>query len=234
MDTITHNIIGDLHGSDIWQQLVDDSLINVFLGDFFDPYSYDITFEKCRDNFLKIIDYKHRNPKTVILWGNHEYHYLMNGEISEQYSRFDFHHAAEIQQLLKDNADSFNGIAYSINNQYLVTHAGVSVYWYWYWIDKYTGQEPDIVAEQINNLWEINPKAFSFYANTKNAFNTNNSAQSPIWMRPPAIQDYNIFTNTLFFQVFGHTPVKSIVNENGLIFVDCLRSMQTSEQTFRI
>lgn len=230
----THNIIGDLHGSDEWKSLVDNSLINVFVGDFFDPYSNSITYEMCRDNFLQIIEYKRQHPETVILWGNHEYHYLMDGEIPERYSRYDFCHAKEIIELLHNHADSFNGIAYSLNNMYLVTHAGVSTYWYWSWIDMYADQTPDEVAEQINNLWLLNKRAFSVTENRKNAYNNNESAQSPIWMRPPAIQYYNIFAHTPYSQIFGHTPCDSIVNDNGLICVDCLRSDQAKEKTLII
>ena len=33
------NLIGDIHGRTTWQQLVREDAINVFLGDYFDPYA---------------------------------------------------------------------------------------------------------------------------------------------------------------------------------------------------
>ena len=53
----TYNIIGDIHGRDAWKQLVDDNCINVFVGDFFDPYEY-FPIETMERNFLEITGYK--------------------------------------------------------------------------------------------------------------------------------------------------------------------------------
>ena len=88
----------------VWKSLVMDNHINVFVGDFFNPYTYAISFEDCKRNFLEIIEYKRAHPETVFLYGNHELHYLFYGEISKRYSRFDETHATEIQQLCHKNA----------------------------------------------------------------------------------------------------------------------------------
>ena len=226
---MTHNVIGDIHGTDVWKYIVADSLVNVFVGDFFDPYFSDITFDVCKSNFLNIIDYKRQHPETVLLWGNHELHYLFYGELSETYSRFDYRHAAEIQALIQENASFFNGIAYSVNNTCLVTHAGVSVYWYHRWLDKYVGQSPDLVAEQINNLWDCNYRAFLVRENMKGGFADDGPMQSPLWIRPWTLEKYNLFEGTPYLQIFGHTPCDTIENRNGLIGVDCLRGVKERE-----
>lgn len=62
MSDIGHNIIGDIHGRDCWKRFVDDNLINVFIGDFLDPYTYSISFDDCKHNFWEIIDYKEQHP----------------------------------------------------------------------------------------------------------------------------------------------------------------------------
>lgn len=36
-----YNLIGDIHGRKIWQQLVREDAVNVFLGDYLDPYFKD-------------------------------------------------------------------------------------------------------------------------------------------------------------------------------------------------
>lgn len=224
MDVLPHNIIGDLHGSSKWKSLVQDKCVNVFVGDFFDPYSSQITFENCRENFLELIDYKENHQGTIIiLYGNPEQHYLRYGELDERYSRFDYRHASEIKQLLKENANYFDGVAYSINNKYLVTHAGVSIFWYQHWLDKYDGQSPDVIAEQINNLWDWNYRAFSVYENMKGGFAENGPSHSPLWTRPRTLEKYNLFEGTSYKQVFGHTPCDKIEERNGLICVDCIR-----------
>ncbi len=229
MGEISHNIIGDIHGRSVWKELVDENLVNVFVGDFFDPYTYDITFEECRYNFMEIVDYKRQHPETVLLWGNHELHYLLQGELDETYSRFDYLHSEAIQKILEWNRGYFSGVAYSVGDEYLVTHAGVSRYWYMRWIEKYEGQSPDYVAEQLNNLWNINPRAFSVHDNKRYPYDDDGSTQSPLWMRPEELAKFNLFDGTGFRQVYGHTQCDRIEECNGLICVDCLRMASRGE-----
>ncbi len=72
----TYNIIGDIHGRDTWKRLVDDNCVNVFVGDYFDPY-LDFTIEELERNFMEIVEYKRKHRKnTVLLYGNHDMDYL--------------------------------------------------------------------------------------------------------------------------------------------------------------
>ena len=223
---IGSNIIGDIHGMYKWKYLVKDDCINVFVGDFFDPYTSSISHEICVLNFMEIIHYKKMHPETVLLYGNHELHYLIYGEYEEQYSRFDEDHARQIQQLLHDNESFFNGIAYSVNNQYLVTHAGVSRYWYHRYFGAYDQQTPEEVATQINNLWGLTFRPFLAHENLKFDFVGTGANQSPLWIRPSILQFYSIFEGTPYKQIVGHTPCDKIQEENGLICVDCLRRVK--------
>ena len=50
----TYNIIGDIHGRDAWKRLVDEDCINIFVGDYFDPYDK-IHFMDLQYNFMEII-----------------------------------------------------------------------------------------------------------------------------------------------------------------------------------
>ena len=220
---VGYNNIGDLHGLDVWKSLVRDNYINVFVGDFFDQYTYKISYEQCKQNFLEVIDYKKDHPETVVLFGNHELHYFLYGEIDERYSRFDEQHATEIQRLLRDNASFFNGVAYSINNHYLVTHAGVSRYWFHRQFGSYDGQSPDEVAMQINNLWELDYRPFLVRQNMKFDCVAEGPTQSPLWIRSYILERNNLFEGTPYVQVFGHTICQQIKEKNGLICIDCLR-----------
>lgn len=218
-----YNIIGDIHGMDVWKSLVKDDCINVFVGDFFDPYTYSIPFEKCADNFKEIIALKKSRPETIILYGNHELHYLYYGEIEERYSRFDENHAMEIQQLLKENDCYFHGVAYSINDQYLVTHAGVSRYWYHQYFGSYEGQSPIEVAAQVNNLWELTYRPFLVRENRSFDLVSEGPTQSPLWIRSWILERYNLFEGTSYIQIVGHTPCAQVKECSGLVFIDCLR-----------
>lgn len=226
---IRYNLIGDLHGKDVWKSLVKNDCINVFVGDFFDPYTRAISYEQCVANFLEIIEFKKAHPETIILYGNHELHYLFYGEIEERYSRFDENHAAEIKQLLQDAIPSFNGIAYSINNQFLVTHAGVSRYWYHQYFGSYEEQTPNEVATQINNLWELTYRPFLVRENKRFDLVAEGPTQSPLWIRPWILENYNLFEGTSYKQIFGHTICRQIKEKDGLICIDCLRWMEHFE-----
>ena len=84
----TYNIIGDIHGRTNWKGLVNEDFINIFVGDYFDPYTW-IPFYELQQNFQEIIDLKKQLPdKVVLLYGNHDYEYLPS--ISEESSRYDF------------------------------------------------------------------------------------------------------------------------------------------------
>lgn len=123
----TYNIIGDIHGRDAWKQIVDDNCINVFVGDFFDPYEY-FPIETMERNFLEITEYKQKHmDKVVLLYGNHDMCYLP--DVFERTNRYDRTNAIRIRQLFETTKELFYGVAYPIGDDYLVSHAGVTYQW---------------------------------------------------------------------------------------------------------
>ena len=69
----TYNITGDIHGRDAWKRFVDEDCINIFVGEYFDPYD-EILFMDLQHNFMEIIEYKKKHSKNVVLlYGNHDY-----------------------------------------------------------------------------------------------------------------------------------------------------------------
>lgn len=123
-----YNLIGDIHGRSSWKEIIREDSINIFVGDYFDPYlDYDdISFEDCKNNFLEIIEFKKKHPETILLIGNHDNAYWhIPGDNSRYYHKYQ----PKIYNLFKDNKDLFQ-LAYSIDNKVLVTHAGVSYIWY--------------------------------------------------------------------------------------------------------
>lgn len=122
-----YNIIGDIHGRTVWEDLIDDEAINVFVGDYFSPYHYDITWEQQKQNFINIVNYKIEHPDNVILLiGNHDedhWHWIYTG-----CSRHNFEHEEDIRSLFEKYKHLFQA-AYAIDNKYLITHAGLSILW---------------------------------------------------------------------------------------------------------
>jgi len=80
--------LGDTHGRTDWKQIISNEKFDkvVFMGDYFDTYE-DISPEQQKENFKDIIAYKKANMnKVVLLFGNHDFHYLRN--INETYSGY--------------------------------------------------------------------------------------------------------------------------------------------------
>lgn len=223
------NVIGDIHGRICWKDLVDDSAINVFVGDYFDPYDRTITFTDLAANFIDIVNYKYDHPDNVILlYGNHDLHYVDNS--TGKSTRYNWLHATEISNLFKENADAFYGIAYAPDSKYIITHAGITKDWVMlYFPELKVIPSTFEIANMINRLWIKNKYAFSFSANC-DEFDTYGvtPTQSPIWVRPITLINYNFYRHTDIVQIVGHTMVKQIVSDCGIIFVDCLDCKKAS------
>lgn len=223
-----YNIIGDIHGRTCWKELVQEDCVNIFVGDYFDPYD-GIQFEELMQNFHEIMAFKQAHPETVLLFGNHDMHYLID---SERASRYDRSHAAAIRQAFTDNKHLFHGVAYAINDVILVTHAGVTREWYEKEFGAYKGEKPSAVAEDINDLWAHNKVEFTFNANATSWSDMygESPTHSPMWIRPWTLAEHNLFAGTPYKQIFGHTQIDDITTiDDNLVCVDCLGTIVRSE-----
>jgi UDP-2,3-diacylglucosamine pyrophosphatase LpxH len=210
-----------------WRELVQEDSVNIFVGDYFDPYE-EIPFEELMQNFEEILALKRQRPETVLLYGNHDLHYLLQ---RDRASRFDHAHALEIRQAFADASDLFHGVAYTIGDEILVTHAGVSKEWYEKEFGAYEGTPVAEVADDINDLWAHNKMEFTFDVNASQFLDMSGESptHSPLWIRPWTLADHNLFAGTTYKQVFGHTQVdNTIVIDDCLICVDCLGTIVKS------
>ena len=218
-------VIGDIHGRKNWKDLIDKSAVNVFVGDYFDPYE-DINFEELKQNFLDIMRSKIQYPENVVLlYGNHDYHYIhtLHGESS----RYDAYNAPLIKDLFEAYKHLFYGIAYAPDEKHIITHAGITLDWvqlYLPTVDENTTLKK--LEMLINNLWEVNPEAFSFANNCAfYDFYGTTPTQSPIWIRPETLEKHALNVNKDWVQIVGHTQFNHILeygNNNNLVFVDVL------------
>ena len=219
----TYNIIGDIHGRNSWKQLVDESCINVFVGDYFDPYDY-LSFDDLGNNYLDIIAYKKAHPENVVLlYGNHDYEYLPN--INEQSNRYDEDNAQHITWLLEKYANLFYGVAYPIGEDYIVSHAGITRHWKEKYLSEIDDISPNKMAEAINDLWRTDKDAFGFVANAEPFdYYGESVGHSPIWVRPNSLCMDNLYKDSRVKQIVGHTQMVDIVEIEGIVIVDCLGS----------
>ena len=120
--------IGDLHGRNVWGKIADEEFdYFVFIGDYFDPYE-DISIEEEIANFHQIIKFKKKFPeKVILLFGNHDFHYLKS--TNQKYSRynFDFHTLIdEVVELAMD--EKLFQMCFQFEH-YLFSHAGITKTW---------------------------------------------------------------------------------------------------------
>ncbi len=222
-----YNIIGDIHGRESWRRLVDEDSINVFVGDYFDPYD-EIPFIYLQYNFMEIIEFKKKHPDNVVLlYGNHDFEYLPG--IYEKSNRYDSLNAQTISWLLMKTIDLFEGVAYAIGEDYLVTHAGVTSDWKNTYLPYVADIKPSNMALAINDLWSKDKNPLSFNANCfENDFCGEDPHHSPIWVRPESLCLHNLYKGSSVIQIVGHTKTKEIAEVAGVVMVDCLDSVEQS------
>ncbi len=209
-------VIGDIHGRTTWKEIVDgeqDADVVVFMGDYFDSRDR-VAGAKQLQNFLDIIHWKLEveslgKKEVVLLFGNHDFHY-MPWYTREPYSGYLPYMAAKYRKVLVSNLQHLT-MAYAMGDV-LFTHAGVSVEWLNRFAVKPDAETPWLrlsaadIAKAINDTFEQFPKRFDF-----NGFNPfgDDPQQSPIWIRPWALEIANIARlNAGLVQVFGHTVPK--------------------------
>lgn len=227
---MTYNLIGDIHGRNAWRQLVRIDMINIFLGDYLDPYDRDdLQADSTEyDNLRDIIRFKQQHPETILLLGNHDLHYLWD----EHYSRYNDEHAERYAQLIREHLHLFQA-AYAIGDRVLVTHAGVTRPWL-----QLAGishlQSASQFAEAICRCMSDEGSRHLF--SVESTFHPDDycgtsPTASPIWVRPHTLLDYGALTNhhgDTIYQVVGHTQIGQIMQFDSCVFVDCLGTVPQS------
>jgi predicted MPP superfamily phosphohydrolase len=209
-------VIGDIHGRDIWEEIVKlypNSLI-IFIGDYLDSLTIDTLTQI--NNFKSIIEFKKNNPSRVILlFGNHDFHYC-SGCIGS-YTGFDYsiyyNLKLEIEQLIKDRVLQ---ISYQHENL-IFTHAGVTkTFCEIHKIDT------ENLVNSLNDFLVYKPHIFNFRQGENKDPYGDDINQSPIWVRPKSLK-LDMVDN--YIHIVGHTSHENIQIEleNNFICVDSLR-----------
>jgi predicted phosphodiesterase len=215
-NTLKTVVIGDIHGRTTWKEIVDlepDANVVVFMGDYFDSRDR-LAGAKQLQNFLDIVAWKLEMEAmgakdVVMLFGNHDFHY-MSWFTRDPYSGFLPYMASKYRKALVSNMHHLS-LAHA-QGDVLFTHAGVSVEWLNRFAVKQDSETPWLrlsasdIAKAVNDTFVQFPQRFDF-----NGFNPfgDDPQQSPIWIRPWALEIANIGRlDARLIQVFGHTVSK--------------------------
>ena len=119
-------IIPDVHGRDFWMEPcshVDEFDKVIFLGDYHDPYSWEVSQDtsrhRLRDSLLPFV--QQFPDKVVCLFGNHDGNYLV-GDMAD---RVDYWHKREIREYM----EKMNIKLIHQEGKYLFSHSGVLPAW---------------------------------------------------------------------------------------------------------
>ena len=205
-------IIGDLHGRNIWKDIVAlhpaDSI--VFLGDYFDSKE-NISAPEQINNFNEILHFKRQNPSRVtLLMGNHDFHYLPQaGETYSGYQRF-FHN--DIWEAIEP---AFTGGDLQVCMQageYLISHAGLTRTWCF--LHDIPFNAP---MDPVNELMVSNVRALAFSPGPIFEKSGDEPQQGPLWVRPDSLKKDAL---PGFIHVVGHTQQPDIRFYPDVIIVD--------------
>lgn len=200
-------IIPDVHGRTFWEKATSevsnfDKII--FLGDYLDPYPDEkISKDETLKNFKKIITFKEENnDKIILLIGNHDAHYFYDITKSSRYNRDYKEEINKYQDLMQ--------FTYQ-DNDYLFTHAGVLPNW----CSKINLEE--VNADTLNTVLKENPNYLDYISRYRGGID---SSGSIIWADVREHFD-NKLKSIKYYQIFGHTWLKSPIIESRFACLDC-------------
>jgi len=208
-------VIGDIHGRDIWKQIVakeHDADEFVFVGDYFD--SFTVKGPDQINNFLDIIEFRNTSiyHKITLLIGNHDHHYYPGVDDSGT-SGYQTLLAPSIKYVVNENKQYLQA-AYQVG-EFVFTHAGLSSEWL---DDSIEDWNADNVVEKVNELFQYQPGKIAYRSYKQVGDQVygaqgygNEAFQGPIWIRPTALMNVNKKTlRKKIIQVVGHTPQDNI------------------------
>ena len=206
--------IGDTHGRSKWKQIASNEEFDklVFIGDYFDSREGILPHDQ-KDNFKDIVAYKKANmDKVVLLFGNHDYHYLRS--TNESYSGFQEWQKTDIGELLHSAIDDgLMQMCYAHQNL-LFSHAGVTKTWC-----ENNLIPPSTIVGSINELFKYKPNSFQFTSGKNYSSYGDDVEQSPIWVRPTSLEADAVYR---YIQVVGHTTQDKIELSDDVIYIDTI------------
>lgn len=221
-------VIPDVHGRNFWKPAVEKYAAKVrkiiFTGDYHDPYEKEgISRKTSIENFEHILSFYEANKdKTVLLLGNHDYHYIF--DVGSTWSRFDKANLSRLREMFGEYKDVFNLAHEEIigDKTYLFTHAGLMQDWSKKYED-IIGGEPTV--DNLNALLPDNKgeEALMAMSSYRMMFSTDKTG-SIIWsdVRERFRKDYT--KDTEKYQVFGHTLLEKPIVMEDWACLDCKKA----------
>ena len=187
-------IIGDIHGHDTWRRIRDaepDADEFMFLGDYMDAFG--VTRQDQEDNFRHILEWHDRDPRVILLAGNHDMHYTK--DFGEKYSGWNAVTYSDISALMTERFLNHHILSAYVDeiHRIIYSHAGVTSLW--------------LGDGDILNVPMVQPERLRFTYRAGDCYGSS-PWSGPIWVRPSALKTYPAVDRegNAWEQVVGHTP----------------------------
>lgn len=181
----------------------------IFMGDYVDDWH--TTNHNSLETLDIVVNLKRENwGKYTFLWGNHESSYTGYKCSGHQYELDD------VMRIKLEEYIDFFDLYTSVmcgDKEYICTHAGIT--------NAY-------IQEVLHNNWRetldnMNKNKLSnldMFALVSYLRGGNDDFSSPIWTDLREHKYFYLQKPIIPYQIVGHTPVKTIINENGIYFID--------------
>lgn len=215
-------VFGDIHGRNIWKQVVESEKGNfryvLFLGDYVSTHE-DISSEMQMLNLQEIMAFKESDPDHVImLRGNHDLQHL--GYYWARCSGLD---SKVLKWMSQDSVKErfLNNTQWVYETHpFLFSHAGVSKVWF-----ENIKNLSEIKLEEFSDINKLPPsELFAFWPRKMNDRYGTSDTQPCTWIRPHALSECAVDNRT---QIVGHTTMSQLTvfetdNFNTVYLCDCL------------
>lgn len=206
-------IIPDVHGRDFWIEPfehIDEFDKVIFLGDYHDPYPFQVSKDTSRHRLRDILVPKilENKDKVICLVGNHDLSYLI-GPCAD---RFDDVHRDEINKLLSKLPLQ---LTYQVDN-YLFSHSGILPLWI---------EENNLKLEELNNLCLGHPALMQISPYRGGC----DKVGSCVW---GDVREYLLsYQYKDFYQIFGHTQLSHEIIKDTFACLDCRKAFTLDTKT---
>ena len=184
----------------------------IFMGDYVDDWLTDN--HNSLETLNTVFNLKENEPnKYTFLLGNHELSYL-----GYECSGHDYNLDDVMTNKLKENIDKLNfyTVVKCNDKDYVCTHAGITNDYIKNMLDEennWQKQLENINNDKINNLYMLSVVSSSRGGNCP--------FSSFVWADYTEHIYYNKIEKPIVpYQIIGHTPVKTVLDENNFIFID--------------
>ena len=228
-------VIPDIHGRRFWKDATEkyanevDKII--FLGDYHDPYKAEegIDSKPSIENFEGILTFYEANKdKTVMLIGNHDYHYIE--DTATGCSRFDHANALRMKEIFSEYKDDMK-LAHEeeiAGKKYLFTHAGLMHGW----CETYNDIIGEPTVENINMMLGHPNGPIALWAVSRYRGGIDKSG-SILWSDAREKLGNDDKLEGDWFQVFGHTQLMKPFIMETWACLDCRNAFIIDSEGFK-